>query len=547
MSTATKSMVAVTLNAAKHKMVLRGPFNAEANTFYHSLPTPRWIASDKAWTCDATPAAAWRLMNECPIHVEADDDVIDLSSRFHCGLTAFLRNEQPQSRKFDSWPHQVGAYEHAYYREGAGLALRMGEGKTKVAIDLLVNHGAMRSLILCPLSVLGVWRREIAKFAGAPVEVLVLEKGTTKAKVGQAKAFLEYCARKHAAGAVVVNYETAKRDEFSAWSVSQVWDYVILDESHRVKGHSTDVAHYVAALGKSARRRLCLSGTPMASPLDLFSQMRFLDRGLFGTSFHHFRNRYAKMNAVFPGKVDEWINQDELKKRFALLWYRVEGDVLNLPEAIHNERRFDLSPKAKKVYDGLTQNLIADLGTGVVTATNALTRLLRLQQVTSGYTVEDETEVVHEVDDGKESLLGELLLDLPDREPVVVCCRFRHDLDIVKRVAEKLDRRYGEVSGRRKDLTSEATMPSDVDVLAVQIQSGGVGIDLTRAAYCILMSVGFSPIDYEQFLKRQHRPGQKRTTFYYHLIASGTVDEAVYKALKNKQDVIDEVLNALRH
>lgn len=546
MSTATKAMVAATLNQAKSRIVLRGPFSAEANEFYHSLPAARWIANDKAWVIDATPAAAWRLMNECPIHVEADDEVLDLSSRFHCGLTFIQRNEQPHSRKYDSWAHQVGAYEHAYYREGAGLALRMGEGKTKVAVDLLVNHGAMRSLVLCPVSVLGVWRREIAKFAGCPIEVLVLEKGTTKTKVKEAQAFLEYCAKKKVPGAVVVSYETAKRDEFAVWSTKLVWDYVVLDESHRVKGHSTDVAHYVAALGKSARRRLCLSGTPMASPLDIFSQCRFLDRGLFGTSFHHFRNRYAKMNAIFPSKVDEWLNQEELKQRFALLWYRVDDDVLNLPEAIHNERRIELSPKAKKVYEGLTKDLIADLGTGVVTATNALTRLLRLQQVTSGYTVEDETKVVHEVDDGKETLLGELLLDLPDREPVVVCCRFRHDLDIVKRVAEKLDRRYGEVSGRRKDLTENATMPGDVDVLGVQIQSGGVGIDLTRACYCVLFSVGFSPIDYEQFLKRVHRPGQTRTTHYYHLIASGTVDEAVYGALKNKQEVIDSVLDALR-
>ena len=186
------------------------------------------------------------------------------------------------------------------------------------------------------------------------------------------------------------------------------------------------------------------------------------------------------------------------------------------------------------------------MGSGVVTATNALTRLLRLQQVTSGYTVEDETEVIHEIDDGKEMMLGELLLDLPDREPVVVCCRFRHDLDVVKRVAEKLDRRYGEVSGRRKDLTPTAEMPNDIDVMAVQIQSGGVGISLVRAAYCVLFSVGFSPIDYEQFLKRVHRPGQTRTTHYYHLIASGTVDEAVYGALKNKQDLIESVLEALK-
>lgn len=546
MSIATKSVVAVTLSPQGAKLVFRGPFSEDANAFYRTLPDARWLKAEKCWTCDATPAAAWRVMNECPACVEADDAVLDLSARFHSSLNSLGSNDQPHSRKFDSWDHQVGAYWHAFYREGAMLALRMGEGKTKVSVDLIVNHGAMRTLILCPVSVLGVWRREIEKFAGCPVEVLVLEKGDTKAKRRQAESFVKDCERLKKPCAVVVNYETAKRDAFSVWSLSLVWDFVVLDESHRVKGHNTDVGEYVASIGKNARRRLCLSGTPMATPLDIFSQFRFLDRGLFGTSFHHFRNRYAKMNAIFPGKVDEWLNQEELKERFALLAYRVEGDVLGLPEAIHNERRCSLSAKAQAVYDGLTDDLIADLGSGVVTATNALTRLLRLQQATSGYTVEDETKVVHEIDDGKETLLGELLLDLPDREPVVVCCRFLHDLEVVKRVAEKLDRRYGEVSGSRKDLTANAMMPKDIDLMGVQIQSGGVGIDLTRACYCVLYSVGFSPIDYEQFLKRVHRPGQTRTTNYYHLIATGTVDEAVYGAIRNKQELIESVLQALR-
>lgn len=546
MSTATKTIAAVTLSENGVKLIFRGAYNEAANAFYHSLPSAKWHAGERCWACDATPAAAWRVMNECPAQVEADDAVMELSARFHNQLHGFATEAQPTSRRFDSWPHQVGAYWHGYVREGAMLALRMGEGKTKVSVDLIVNHCSMRTLILCPVSVRGVWRRELEKFAGHAIETLVLEKGTTKTKRREAEKFVAECMRLKKPCAVVVNYETAKLDEFAVWSLSFMWDYVILDESHRVKGHNTDVGKYVAALGKNARRRLCLTGTPMASPLDLFSQFRFLDRGLFGTSFHHFRNRYAKMNAIFPGKVDEWLNQEELKERFKLLAYRVEGDVLGLPEAIHNERRCTLSSKAQAVYDGLTEDLIADVGSGVVTATNALTRLLRLQQVTSGYTVEDETEVIHEIDDGKEMMLGELLLDLPDREPVVVCCRFRHDLDVVKRVAEKLDRRYGEVSGRRKDLTPTAEMPNDIDVMAVQIQSGGVGISLVRAAYCVLFSVGFSPIDYEQFLKRVHRPGQTRTTHYYHLIASGTVDEAVYGALKNKQDLIESVLEALK-
>jgi SNF2 family DNA or RNA helicase len=85
-------------------------------------------------------------------------------------------------------------------------------------------------------------------------------------------------------------------------------------------------------------------------------------------------------------------------------------------------------------------------------------------------------------------------------------------------------------------------MSPDVDVVGVQVQSGGVGIDLTRAAYAVLYSVGFSLGDYEQLLKRVHRPGQERATTYIHLLAEDTVDEKVYQALAEKRKVVEFVL-----
>jgi SNF2 family DNA or RNA helicase len=89
-------------------------------------------------------------------------------------------------------------------------------------------------------------------------------------------------------------------------------------------------------------------------------------------------------------------------------------------------------------------------------------------------------------------------------------------------------------------------MEEGVQVLGVQIQAGGLGVDLTRARYCVFLSLGFNLTEYEQALARVHRPGQLRPVHYYHLLANGTVDRAVYGALRKKQDVIQEVLEGLK-
>jgi SNF2 family DNA or RNA helicase len=350
--------------------------------------------------------------------------------------------------------------------------------------------------------------------------------------------------------AIVLNYESAWRPEFAEFSLGMDWDCVICDESHRIKAHNSQVSKYAAKLGRRAKKRLCLSGTPLAqSPLDLYGQFRFLDPGLFGTSWHHFSNRYAiKGNPHIPQQITGYKNQDELQERFRLLSYRCKAsDVLDLPEALHEERTCELSPAARKAYKEIEEELITDLGTGVVTASNALVRLLRLQQITSGYLIEDETDKLHRLDTSKQALLGDLLEDAGG-EPFVVFCRFKYDLTAVRSLCETMGLRYGELSGNAKDgLTDRAEMSPSIDVLGCQIQSGGVGIDLTRARYAAYYSLGFSLSEYEQSLARLHRPGQKRNVCYYHLVAENTVDRRVYSALRARKNVIEAVLSGFQN
>ena len=435
-----------------------------------------------------------------------------------------------------SWQHQREALSFVKDKPGSMLSMEMGTGKTKVAIDLMDTHDYRRVLIVCPLSVVaGVWPGEFAKHSPAPWTVLPLARGNVKDKQTQAEAALLKSER----AAVVINYESVWREPFGSWARKHPWDLLVLDESHRIKSPGGVASRYCSRLSDRVPQRLALTGTPMAhSPLDIYAQYRALEKSIYGTSYFRFKSRYAVMGGWNNQEIMGYQHQEEFQEKLYSIAYRVEAaDVLDLPPLLTVTRMCELGPKARKLYRTLERDFIADLEEGRITAVNALSQLLRLQQVTSGYArTEDGRDV--EVDTTKADLLADLLEDM-GKEPVVVFARFKHDLEVVHRVARKLGRPSYEISGARKELSLWNEWGG---VLAVQIQSGGLGIDLTKARYAVYYSLGFSLGDYLQSQARLHRHGQKRPVEIIHLIAKATVDEAIMAALAAREQVIESIM-----
>lgn len=436
--------------------------------------------------------------------------------------------------------------------DGVMLAMEMGTGKTKVTIDLMANHDLKKVLIICPLSVVGIWPREFRTHAGVGYNVIPLNEGSVEKRTKVAQACVELARRRNEPIALVINYESAASGAFAKWSLAQNWDLIVLDESHKIKAPGGKRSMHFSHLGKRAKRRLCLTGTPMPhSPLDIYAQFRFLDASIFGTSFVQFRNRYANMGGYGGYQVVSYKNIPELHAKMYSRAFRVTKDVLDLPPYHHIDRTFVLGHEASNFYKTLEDKMYAELDDGEITVSNALVRLLRLQQVTSGYIMDDADNTRH-VDNAKIDMLADVLEDIDPSEPVVIFARFKEDLERIRKLVEKREKkdgkmcRYGEVSGERKDL-DEGRFPENIDVLGVQIQSGGVGIDLTRAHFAIYYSLGFSLGDYEQSMSRVHRPGQTEPTTFIHLLARGTVDEKVYKALRKRKQVIEYVLSEGRY
>lgn len=446
----------------------------------------------------------------------------------------------PASTSTKLWAHQQAGVEYALERRGALLYMRMGHGKTLTTIEILRRRAHVLVVILCPKSVIPHWPLEFERHAAGEFQVTALDRGTVKEKTETAK--LAVAAAKHLGrpAVIVTNHEAAWRSPFAEWLATSGAECLVVDEIHRAKAPGGAFSRFLGRLAKRIPYRLGLTGTAMPhSPLDVYGQFRFLAPAVFGTSFTRFRARYAVMGGFDQHQVVGYQNESELNAKFRSIAYESDANAVELPETIDVRRGFSLPSAAARLYRELEREFTAAVDDGTVTASNALVRLLRLQQITSG-AVRDDDGLTREVHIEKAAALADVLEDLAPREPVVVFARFRQDLDAIRCVAEADRRTVSELSGRQNDL--KAWQDGATDVLAVQIQAGGVGVDLTRARYCVYYSLGFSLSDYLQSRARTHRPGQTRNVVYLHLVALGTIDERVYKALERRQDVIDAIL-----
>ena len=386
-----------------------------------------------------------------------------------------------------------------------------------------------------------VWRREFEKWYPG-WKLIILNQLNTLKKRDYLESQLQYANGK---AAVIINYDSIWREPLGKKMMSIPFDVIIADESHRIKSPGGIASRYIARLGGKIPRRLALTGSPLPhSPMDIYSQFRYLDPNIFGWSFTRFRARYAVMGGFSNHQILKFINLEELHTKMYSISYRVKAeDVLDLPETLDETLTFDLNPAARKVYDSLEKDLIAEIGDGrVVSVPNVLAKLIKLQQLTGGWLQPDEG-TKKRIDRGKAEVLQDLLEGVGE-EPVVIFCHFHGDLDACAEVCDKLKISHAELSGRKREV--QEFHAKNAQVLIAQIRSGGLGEDYTQARFCIFYSTGWSLGDLEQARKRVHRPGQDRKVIYYHLAARNTVDERVAKALAKRQELVGYIVDELR-
>lgn len=444
-----------------------------------------------------------------------------------------------QKKAFTFACDKFGVFDGCIKSRGTALLMEMGTGKTIVSIAVagcMYQYGKVnRVLVVAPLSILGVWQEEFEKFADFPYSLTILS-GTVAKKKEQLKNITG-----NGLQVVVVNYESAWRleEDLKAYNA----DLVIADEAHKLKENRSKQSQGMHHIGDKARYKLLLTGTVITNrELDVFSQYRFLNPQIFGTSFYAFRNQYFDMGGYCNHTpiFRKWMCDDFLQKLHSIAFRVTKAECLDLPSVTEEVRQVDLEPKAAKLYDNIEDESYAELGKAEVTTANILTRLLRLSQITGGHLTDDDG-VVNTVSSAKLDALSDIIdTAMAENKKIVVMARFVPEMDDIQELLEKKKICYAVVRGGVKDRESEIHRFQYDDkcrVFVGQIAAAGLGITLTAASTMVFYSLDYNMSNFEQAKARIHRAGQKENCHYIYLVCRNTIDRKVLYALRKKMNL----------
>lgn len=338
-----------------------------------------------------------------------------------------------------------------------------------------------------------------------------------------------------------------------------------IDESSLIKNVKAQRTTLLLKAGKLAVQRRILNGTPVTNgPLNLYSQMLFLDEDILGfSSYYTFAHHYAewtkKRNWSQGRDYEELVaykHLDELVAKIAPVSFRVtKAECLDLPPAIElPPRYYELTPEQRAIYEALRDEFLVELGGRTITAALALTRLLRLQQVCCGYLPGAEAGEMYPIP-GPNRRIETLLTQVSETEPrkAIIWCRFRED---VRRVAASLREEYGinvvvtydGSTGQDARDTAKRQFQAPKSLVRFFVgnpAAGGRGLDLYAAEHVYRYSSSFSLEQRLQADARAHRDGLTHPVSYSDLVALGTVDEHIAATLAAGKDVAEGIVGAL--
>jgi len=465
--------------------------------------------------------------------------------------------------KFKTKPyaHQLTALEKSWNRETYAYFMEMGTGKTKVLIDnaaMLYDKGKINGvLIVAPKGVIGTWyNNEIPAHLPTHIEnVSVLwQSNITKGQSRKLGTLFKTGEDLHILIMNVEAFSTQKGRDFAAKFLASHNTLMAIDESTTIKNPKAQRTKNIIALSSKAKYRRILTGSPVTkNPLDLFSQCYFLDPfHLNHESYYSFRMRYAVMKtANIAGRkiqlVSGFRNLGELSEKLQPFSFRVlKEDCLDLPDKVYMKREISLTPEQKKVYDEMRQTALATLNGKRVTTANALTQLMRLQQIACGHFTADDGSIQNI----KNNRTGELMDVLEEVEgKAIIWCHYQRD---VENVFALINKRFGPGSAvhyyggtlqeeRDKALKNFKEKP-DCRFFIGTPATGGYGITLTVANTVIYYSNGYDLEKRMQSEDRAHRIGQQKTVTYVDIMTDDTVDTKIVKSLRKKINIASEVM-----
>ena len=463
--------------------------------------------------------------------------------------------------KLPPYEHQLTALRKGWNLDEFAYFMDMGTGKTNLLIDnasMLYDKGKIDSLlIVAPKGVVGTWyNQDLPTHLPNHIEnVTVLwQANITKKQQEKLETLFEIETAFHILIMNVEALSTSKGVDFATKFLNSHRTMMAIDESTTIKNPKAKRTKNIMQLANLARYRRVMTGSPVTkNPLDLFTQCYFLDPYLLGhESYYSFRTRYAIMKtANIAGRqiqlVSGFKNLGELSDKLKPFSYRVlKEDCLDLPDKIYMKRNINLTPEQLKVYNQMKKEALATLNGKITSTVNALTQLMRLQQITCGHFTADDgsTQSI------KNNRITELMDVLEEIEgKAIIWAHYQYDItNIIKEVVKvhgpgSIVDYYGltpqdERQGNIKKFQDDPKCRFIVGTPA----TGGYGITLTAANTVIYYSNGYDLEKRLQSEDRAHRIGQKKSVTYVDLICDETVDEKIVKSLRKKINIASEVL-----
>lgn len=507
------------------------------NIVYESFPTANWVSREDAWVLYATADTVERVNKVFKTNLKVPNIGIKEED---VTWIPFPYVTQPML-------HQMKALNEGLGKPGFGYLMEPGLGKTKTIIDeaqLLNRDGLLQDvLVYCPKSVMGTWVEEI-KAHGHCNNWQIFRWNPDKSPARLEEVYNGKLP--HLVRWAIFNIDSARTakgfEEAENWLSYTGRAMIVVDESTDIRNRKAQRTKAVLKLRKYAEYRRILTGSFFANtPMDAYSQLLFLDEELMsGWSWWSFLGHFTIRGGYKNKEIIGYRNKQQLANMISRVTFRATADeCLDLPEQVFEIREVGLPKKTWSVYDQVCINTISDICDNKVTADQAITKMVKLRQITGGAVLDDDKKVV-ELDQSKIDEIVRIINEANNQQ-VLVWCSFRHDIARVTEVLQKegigSNSFYGGMSGSQRDFVLQGFKAGNYQVLVLQIDAGCMGLTLNNAKISILMSNNHLPMQREQLLRRNWRKGQTSTTVVYDLVVPGSVDKVILDVVTGRLEL----------
>ncbi len=459
--------------------------------------------------------------------------------------------EPPENFKGSLRPYQLRGLEWLSFltdlRLGACLADDMGLGNTIQLLSLLLHERNKDSsigatLLLVPMSLVGNWQRELAKF-GPSLNVLVhhgMDRLTGDTFVDEVSKM----------DVVLSTYGLAHRDRETLQKVP--WHRITLDEAQNIKNYAAKQAQAVRAL--PAMHRIALTGTPVENRLsELWSIMDFLNPGYLGSP--------TDFRRLFAVPIERHREEDRLNRLRQLIrpfvLRRLKSDPTILPDLpAKNEMTVycNLTREQASLYEATVTEMMTqiDLTSGIQRRGLILATLVKLKQICNHpvQLLKDGSSMSNR--SGKCERLTEMLEEvLAEGDKAVVFTQFRKMAELLEgHLHDKLQSPillfHGGTSRKKRDeiIKTFQTENSKESILVLSLKAGGFGLNLTAASHVFHYDRWWNPAVEDQATDRTHRIGQHRQVQVHKYVCIGTLEERIAAMMEKKRQLASSIIGS---